>query len=413
MTYLPRITEKRIVRTLDALGAVYLRGVKASGKTATALQYAKSHINLQADENTRQLAKLSPSTVLTGDTPRLIDEWQEVPSIWNSIKVEVDNRKAKGQFILTGSATKKHDDKLHSGAGRFAVIDISTLSWAELGYSNASVSLGQLLESAPITPAQNQVGLPTILERIVIGGWPTNIGVTENEARITNESYIQLSLADDISRVAGVSRNKQNAVAVTKSIARNIATNIDIKTIAQDADITRQTASEYLNDLENLMLLVNQNAWNVHIRSKASLRTTPRRHLADPSLACALLSLSSDKLLQDLRYTGFLFESQVFHDLTIYAAENDAELYYYRDSNDNEVDIIAEKRDGSWAAFEVKLGGTPAELDEAAKKLLDFKDNIDTTKSKSPSSLNIITGTGYAFTRPDGVNVLPLSVIGA
>lgn len=418
MAYVTRLVENRIKSALDASGAIFLRGTKACGKTETALRFAKSDINLQASARNRLLAEISPQDVLTGDTPRLVDEWQEVPSIWNNVKIETDQRKMSGQFILTGSATLGNKDKLHSGAGRIITIDMSTLTWAELGYSNSSVSLSLLLQGEKPQLRQNQTELKDILQRLVIGGWPGLIGKTERDAIAMNRSYVDLLLGDSISRVSGVNRNKQKAENILQSLARNIATTVDISTITADTErqnssssVSRQTTYDYLDDLSQLMILVNQPAWNVHIRSSASLRITPKRHLVDPSLACSALGLSSDLLLNDLNFSGFLFESQVFHDLTVYAAENDAKLAYYRDSSGTEVDIIVEKRDGSWAAFEVKLGDTG--LDEAADKLLNFARNIDQTRSKPASSLNIITGTGLAYTRPDGVNVLPLGVIGA
>lgn len=417
MTYQTRLVEKRLQEALDASGAVFLRGVKACGKTETALRFTKSDINLQANPRNKQLAEISPQDVLNGETPRLIDEWQEVPSIWNNVKIETDKRKSPRQFILTGSATLDEDDKLHSGAGRIVTLDMSTLSWAELGFSNSSVSLSHLLKGGSISPKQNQTELRTILKRLVIGGWPGLIGKSERSATTINRSYVDLLLSDDISRVSGISRNKQKAENIFRSLARNIATTVEISTIASDTErddlspsVSRQTTYEYLGDFSQLMILVDQPAWNVHIRSSASLRVTPKRHLVDPSLACAALGLSSESLFNDLNFSGFLFESQVFHDLSIYASANDAKVTYYRDSSGNEVDVIVEKRDGSWAAFEVKLGDIG--LDDAATKLLDFAQNIDTAKSRAPSSLTIITGTGIAYTRPDGVNVLPLSVIG-
>jgi predicted AAA+ superfamily ATPase len=283
------------------------------------------------------------------------------------------------------------------------------------------VSLASLLDGEPITPAQNRTELRTILQRLVIGGWPAHIGKTERSAITINRSYVDLLVGDDISRVSGIQRNRQKADKVLQSIARNIATAVDITTISSDTasdtlhgselTVSRQVTYDYLDDFARLMILINQPAWNVHIRSSAALRTTPKRHLADPSLACAALGLSSEALFHDLNFSGFLFESLVFHDLQVYADVNDATLSYYRDSADNEVDIVVERRDGAWAACEVKLGDI--DLDLAAEKLLAFAKNIDTAKSLPPSSLNIITGTGLAYTRPDGVNILPLSVLGA
>ena len=421
MKYVKRLVEHQLKEALNASGAVFIRGVKACGKTETALRFAKSDINLQQDPRYRLLAEVSPQDTLGGATPRLIDEWQEVPAIWNNVKIETDKRRAAGQFILAGSSALKDDSKLHTGAGRIITIDMSTLTWAELGFSNSSVSLASLLDGGPITPAQNRTELRTILQRLVIGGWPAHIGKTERSAITINRSYVDLLVGDDISRVSGIQRNRQKADKVLQSVARNIATAVDITTISSDTasdtlhgselTVSRQVTYDYLDDFARLMILINQPAWNVHIRSSAALRTTPKRHLADPSLACAALGLSSEALFHDLNFSGFLFESLVFHDLQVYADVNDATLSYYRDSADNEVDIVVERRDGAWAACEVKLGDI--DLDLAAEKLLAFAKNIDTAKSLPPSSLNIITGTGLAYTRPDGVNVLPLSVLGA
>lgn len=411
MKYVKRLIESQLVSALNSTGAVFIRGVKASGKTETATRFALSVVNLQHSERNRTLAEVSPQDLLDGATPRLIDEWQEVPSIWNNVKIETDKRQKTKQFILTGSSTLKDNAKIHSGAGRIITLDMTTLSWAELGYSNSSVSLDTLLRGKSVHPKQNQTELKTILRRLVVGGWPALIGKSERSAIALNRSYVDLLLSDDISRVSGIQRNRQKAEKVLQSLARNIATNVDISTIASDAGSPRQTTYEYLDDLRRIMIVIDQPAWNVHIRSSASLRLTPKRHLADSSLACATLGLSSEALFNDLNYAGFLFESLVFHDLTVYAKLCDAKLSFYRDSSDSEVDIIVEKRDGSWAAFEVKLGDL--NLDLAAKKLHAFAGNIDTKKSKSPSSLNIITGTGLAYTRLDGVNVLSLSVLGA
>ena len=421
MEYIKRLMEKQLDEALNSSGGVFLRGVKACGKTETALRFAKSDVNLQQDPRNKLLASVSPQDILEGAVPRLIDEWQEVPSIWNNVKIEVDKRKTTGQFILTGSATLKNDNKLHTGAGRIITIDMSTLTWAELGFSNSSVSLSTLLDGSPIAPKQHKTELRDILQRLVIGGWPALIGKPERSALTVNRSYIDLLVSDDISRVSGIERNRQKAEKVLQSIARNIATTVDISTLASDTTsdtyvgsettVSRQRTYEYLDDFSRLMILIDQPAWNVHIRSSASLRTTPKRHLIDPSLACAALGLSSESLFNDLNFSGFLFESLVFHDLSVYAKLHDASLSYYRDSSGAEVDIIVERRDGAWAAFEVKLGDI--DLDIAANKLSAFASNIDEKKSKKPSSLNIITGTGIAYTRPDGVNILPLSVLGA
>ncbi len=421
MTYVKRILDRDVEEGLAAAGAVVVRGPKACGKTETALQYAGSDINLLYNPTARYLAHISPENILEGAIPRLIDEWQEAPGVWNAVKTEVDRRKDVGQFILTGSSTVDKDKNLHSGAGRFIVYDMSTMTWAELGYSNTSVSMHDLLSGAKIRPVQNETELNDILARLVIGGWPILMGKTERQAMDINRSYVDLLLSDDISRVSGVERDRRRATQLFMSLARNIATSVSMSTLANDNDsdefdendvtVSRQSVYDYVEDLKRLMIVVDQPAWRPHVRSSVRLRTKPKRHIVDPSLAVAVLGMSSKTLIKDLKYTGFLFESQVFHDLTVYARANDAEVSYYRDSSDTEVDIIVENRAGNWAAFEVKLGDD--DIDTAAVKLLAFANNIDTNKTKKQGSLNIITGVGYAYTRPDGVNVLPLSVLGA
>ena len=420
MSYVKRFIDKKIKNSLLAASVVVIRGPKACGKTETALQFAKSEVNLLYDINARYLAQVAPSSVLEGDIPRLIDEWQETANIWNSVKIESDKRKSAGQFILTGSSTVDKSINLHSEAGRFIVYDMSTMTWEELGFSNSTVSLAGLLKNSKITPKQNDTELKDILQRLAIGGWPILMGKTERQALDINRSYVDLLLSDDISRVSGVDRDRKRAMQLFMSLARNIATPVEISTLASDGDsdtlgdvdtaLSRQTVYQYLNDMKRLMVVVEQPAWRPHIRSAASLRTTPKRHIADPSLAVAALGLSSDALLTDLKFTGLLFESQVFHDIRAYAMANDAEVSYYRDSYDNEVDIIVENRVGEWAAFEVKLGDV--DLDDAAEKLINFANNIDIDKTRKPSSLNIIVGTGYTYTRPDGVNVVSLSTLG-
>ncbi|MCL2094544.1 DUF4143 domain-containing protein [Candidatus Saccharibacteria bacterium] len=420
MQYLPRLIEKPLREALKISGGVFLQGVKASGKTETALRFAGSSVNLQNDPRNRLLAEVSPRDIIGGVTPRLIDEWQEVPSIWNNVKTEIDARKAKNQFILTGSATVKDGDKLHSGAGRIVTLGMSTLTWVELGYSNSSIRLNSLLDGRCMRPRQNPMELRTILSRLVVGGWPIVIGQPERSATIINRSYVDLLLSDDISRVSGVRRDRARAERIFRSIARNVATPVEISAISADTEIdtfrktdltvSRQATYDYMSDFTRLLMLVNQPTWNVHIRSSASLRMTPKRHLADTSLVCAALGLSSESLFHDLNFAGLLFESLVFHDMSVYAGLLDARVSYYRDSAGGEVDIIVERRDGAWAAFEVKLGDV--DLDIAAEKLLRFAKNIDTKKSRAPSSLNIVTGTGVSYAREDGVNVISLGCLG-
>lgn len=414
--YIHRIVDEELDNALSYAGAVLIRGPKACGKTQTALQRAKSLLRVDTDPNVYNLMAIDPRVLLDGDTPRLLDEWQVQPKLWDYVRHEVDDRDGKGQFILTGSSTP--DDKFltHSGAGRFAVLQMRTLSWLELGYSDNYVSLGDLFNNnLKIVTKEYKLSIQEIVRRLVIGGWPELTDIDESGARKLNTSYIKLLSEVDMSRVSDVKRDPTKVRHLLKSIARNVSTITEITTYIKDIqtveneNMSRPTVTDYLDALARLMITEDQPAWNTHIRSSASLRKTPKRHLADVSLAVAALGLDSTSLINDLNYAGFLFESQVIHDLRVYAQRMDAEVMYYRDSSGLEVDAIVQKPNGEAAAFEIKLG--EGFVEDAAKNLLSFIDIIDNNKVKV-TSLNVITGSGYAYTRPDGVNVIPISSLG-
>lgn len=414
--YIRRIVDDELDSALRYAGAVVIRGPKACGKTQTALQRAKSILRVDTDPNVINLMAIDPKALLDGDTPRLLDEWQVQPRLWDYVRHEVDDRTGKGQFILTGSSTPDESALTHSGAGRFAVLPMRTLSWQELGYSDGYVSLENLLGGNDKVGTKGyKLPLQEIIERLVVGGWPELINVGEAGARKINASYIKLLAEVDMSRAAGIRRDPVKVRHLLQSIARNISTITEITTFVKDIqaveneDLSRPTVTDYLNALDRLMVVEDQPAWNTHIRSSATLRKTPKRHFTDPSLAVATLGLDSSSLLNDLNYTGFLFESQVIHDLRIYAQRLDATVYYYRDSSGLEVDAIVQKPNGEAAAFEIKLG--EGFVEDATKNLLSFANNLDSSKVKI-SSLNVITGAGYAYTRPDGVNVVPIGALG-
>jgi predicted AAA+ superfamily ATPase len=345
-----------------------------------------------------------------------LDEWQEQPKLWNYVRHEVDDRKEKGQFILTGSANPEEEIKLHSGAGRFTVVEMQTMSWQEMGYSTGAVSLRSILNGGSVNYSDNRLTVEQIVERMIKGGWPALLSSSLNEAVLLNRSYVDLLAEVDMSRVSKVKRDPQKVRSLLRSLARNIATLVDNTTLEKDikasenSDVSRPTIIDYLNALSQLMVFEEQQAFNTHIRSSNSLRKSPKRHFCDVSLAIAALKLDKKSLISDLKYCGFLFESLVYHDLKMYARANDAEIYHYRDSGGLEVDAIIQHRSGAWAAFEVKLG--IGMLDEAAINLLKFYELIDERKYRKPISLNIITGTGVSFTRPDGVNVISLATLG-
>jgi uncharacterized protein len=416
MKYIRRLIEEELVEKLAASGALLIKGPKSCGKTATAKQYTKSVLEMDRDPQVPVMMGTNPKLLLTGNTPRLIDEWQEQPEIWNYVRHEVDDRKLKGQFILTGSANTADNAKLHSGAGRFTVMQMDTMSWQELGYSTGTIKLNELLKGKANPNFETAISLELIIERMCIGGWPTLIGETEKNALNMNRSYVDLLCEVDINRVTGVKRDPQKVRSLLKSLARNIATFVDNQTLEKDVktnernELSRNTLSDYLDALSRLMILYEQPAFNPHIRSSASLRKSPKRHLCDTSLAIAALGLSKESLIKDIKYTGFLFESLAFHELNVYAKANDAQVFHYSDSYGYEVDAIVQKRNGDYAAFEIKLG--VGFIDEAAENLKKFRANIDTSKMDLPKTLNIITGTGMSYLRPDGIQVISLASLG-
>jgi predicted AAA+ superfamily ATPase len=411
MVYKKRIIEKEIQKNLKSSGALLIKGTKSCGKTLTAMQFAKSVLHVDIDPKVKTLMDFNPELLLDGKTPRLIDEWQEQPLLWNYVRHNVDNRQETGQFILTGSANPVESTKMHSGAGRFTVSIMRTMSWLELGFSSGKISLGNLLKTDKIKPAIQNISIDDIVDRLMIGGWPTNINKSVESAKRINKAYVDLLAEVDLSKVSKISRDPNRVKALLKSLARNISTVTSIETLAKDIkqnseSITRLTVSDYLDAMERLMIIENQPAWNTHVRSSAQLRKAPKRHFADVSLAISILGLNKESLLKEPQYLGFLFESLVIHDLRVYAQANDAFVSHYKDSNDKEIDAIIQNDAGHWAAFEVKLGQSL--VDTAARNLIDITKNI----SKKPVSLNIITGTGTSYKRPDGVNVISLSSLG-
>jgi hypothetical protein len=416
MTYYSRIVEKEIERKLNASGALLIKGPKSCGKTETAKQFAKSILQVDRDEQVPVVMGIDPKILLSGATPRLIDEWQDQPKLWNYVRHEVDDRSEKGQFILTGSSNPDEDVKMHSGAGRFTVVEMQTMSWQEMGYSSGLISMEQLLKGNELSYSSTNLPLEWIIERMIKGGWPALLNRSFEDAILLNRGYMDLLADIDMSRVSNVKRDPQRVRTLLRSIARNVATLVDNSTIekdiksVEDADISRPTIIDYLDALSRLMIFEEQPAFNTHIRSSDSLRKSPKRHFCDVSLAIAALKLTKEALMNDLKYCGFLFESLVYHDLKMYARANDAEVTHYRDSTGLEIDAIVQQSGGAWAAFEVKLG--VGMHDEAAKNLLRLNNVIDSTKYSKPASLNIVTGTGMSYTRPDGINVISLASLG-
>ena len=414
--YIPRIIDQELTRSLGVAGAVLIKGPKACGKSETAKQQAKSILQVDSDPQVAPLMGIDPTALLDGATPRLIDEWQAQPRLWNYIRHAVDDRSSKGQFILTGSANPVEEVSMHSGAGRFIELHMHTMSWQELGYSDGYVSLAGLFDGKPIKAKEYKTDIHTIIQRLVIGGWPGLVGLDEADARQVNTSYVRLLTEVDLSRVSDVKRDPVRVRYLLQSLARNLSTITEVSTFIRDIqnvagdDISRPTVVDYLDALDRLMIIEDQPAWNTHIRSSAKLRKSPKRHFADVSLAIACLGLDSSALFSDLNYTGFVFESQVIHDLRVYASRLGADVCYYRDSSGLEVDAVVEKPNGDCAIFEVKLGD--GFVDEGARALTALTKNVVEGKGRRILSRSVIVGSGYAYTRPDGINVIPLSALG-
>ena len=416
MDYKVRIIETEIERKLNASGAILIKGPKSCGKTETAKRFAKSILQVDRDEQVPIIMSVDPKRLLAGETPRLLGEWQEQPKLWNYVRHEVDERQKKGEFILTGSANPDEDVRLHSGAGRFTVVEMQTMSWQEMGYSSGLISMSQLLNGEPFSVFDNGIDIELIVERMLKGGWPALLESSLEEAMLMNRGYVDLLADIDMSRVSNIKRDPQKVRALLRSIARNVSTLVDNSTFSKDiktmenSDLSRPTITDYLDALSRLMILEEQQAFNTHIRSASALRKSPKRHFCDVSLAIAALKLNKEALLNDLKYAGFLFESLVYHDLKMYARANDADIFHYRDSTGLEIDAIVHQNDNHWAAFEVKLG--VGMIEEAAQNLLKFNNIIDSQKTPKPASLNIITGTGMSFTRADGINVISIASLG-
>lgn len=416
MTYLPRILDRELASALTSSGAVLIEGPKACGKTETAVQVAASAVRLDVDDDARELAAIDPSILLRGETPRLLDEWQVEPAIWNHVRRAVDDRSpARGQFILTGSATPNDDVHRHSGAGRFATLRMRPMSLFESGHSSGVMSLADLLEGGEASSTRTALTIDDVLERIVVGGWPDRQRQPVEIASLEAQNYLAQIAEVDISQVEGTRRDPSHVLRLISSIARNVATEAPMTKIAADVDgaegpIHRTTATDLKRALERLRLVEEQPAWAPHLRSRIPARTSPKHHLVDPSLAAAALNAGPERLLKDMNWTGFLFESLVVRDLRVYAQPLRGRVFHFRDAKGLEADAVVQLQDGRWAAFEVKMGAS--RIDEGAASLLRFAERVDSSKSGMATALGVITATGFGYRRPDGVHVIPIGALG-
>ena len=404
-----------IAAALARMPAVVIEGPRGCGKTWAARNAARSEVLFDGDVDARTLAVLAPRLVLDGAEPRLLDEWQLAPEIWNQVRHACDETHRRGRFILTGSAVPPDDHTRHSGAGRMARVRLRPMSLVETGESTGEVSLGALMRGEKIAAPRPDAGVEDLVEAICRGGWPRHLGLPTRVAQRALDDYLGEICRTDISAVDGVRRDPAGVRRLLASLGRNVATTASFSTLAADAGgprpLNRTTATEYLRSLERLFIVEDVPQWPTHLRSRAAVRGAPKRHFVDPSLAAATMGSSPTRLLRDLRVLGFLFESLVVRDLRVYSQLNDAAVYHYRDDAGLEVDVVVQSGDGTWLAAEVKLGGIDA-VEGAARSLQRLRDKVDVHRVGTPAKLAIITATGYAYDRPDGITVLPITSLG-
>jgi predicted AAA+ superfamily ATPase len=422
-TYHNRLVDKELRDRLARAGAVVIEGPKACGKTMTARQVAASEVRVDVDHSVKTLLSTAPDVVLAGATPRLFDEWQVVPDLWNVVRRAVDDRHSPGQFILTGSAMPADDATRHSGAGRFSRLRMRPLTSFESGRSNGTIRLQDLANGdVHVGAPSTSTTLHDVIAAICAGGWPATIESAHDAAvRNVREYLDEITRVDIATYETGQKpRDPRRIAAVIRSLSRGIGSPMKLATITKDVNgaegmhgvaVTERTVGAYLEAITKVMILEQLPAWRTHLRSKATIRSTPKYYLTDPSLAVAALRATPNMLLADLPLLGQLFENLVMHDLLVYAQHIDAEVSYYRDSNGTEVDAIIDHADGTWQAFEIKLG-TDA-IEAAASTLHTFAAQVDSTRRGSPRALSVITSTGPAYTRTDGIHVIPITMLAA
>lgn len=418
--YRPRIIDNKIEEYLGVFGALCIEGPKWCGKTWTSSFHSRSEIYLgdpAGNFQNRNLAELSPDLVLQGEPPRLIDEWQEVPPLWDAVRFHVDQSSEKGLFILTGSSTPNHKGILHSGAGRIARIRMRPMSLYESGDSSGMVSLGDLCADRMESVMTGEVRLTDLIGYILRGGWPASLGLSIKEASLLPQQYLDAIVDDDVYRIDGVKRDTTKIRLLLRSLARNestTATNRSLKNDVKekdDEDIDVDTIASYLDIFSRLFLIENQQPFSSKIRSSVRVKQAEKRHFADPSLAAALLGATEEKLLGDLNTLGFLFEALCERDLRIYTDAFGGQLYHYQDYQNREVDAVIHLPGGEWCAFEIKLGAN--QIDEAAAVLVKLKNDIAKEPGGIPPKvLCVVCGmSNAAYKRADGVYVVPITAL--
>lgn len=427
MSYKHRIADHLLADKLEAKGAVLIRGPKWCGKTTTAEQQSKSILYMSqpgSRDNNIELSKIDPTLLLHGDVPRLIDEWQIAPQLWDAVRYEVDHRKTVGQFILTGSAVpsseKERNEKVyHTGAGRFAIIDMLPMSLYESEESSGEVSLGDLFDAPTVIRGINKHSLSDIAYFACRGGWPFAVTASlSRKAALSQASdYVDIVIEEDVSRIDGTMRNPARVRKIMRSYARFQGSQTPVSMIRKDLaanetdSISDDTISSYLNALRSIFVIKDLPAWNPNLTSKTAIRTTDTRYYSDPSIATASLRIGPDDLVKSLTYFGFVFETLCVRDLRVYAQMLDGDLFHYRDSNGLECDTVLHLRDGRYGLIEIKLGGDKL-IEEGSANLKKLAQIIDTSKMGSPSFMMILTAVGdYAYRRQDGIYIVPIGCL--
>ena len=415
--YMPRIADDLLAAKLRQAGAVVIRGPKWCGKTETALKHSKSALFMQDPDqrmSNQMLAESKPSILLRGEKPRLIDEWQEAPQLWDAVRFSVDREREIGLYILTGSATPKEKPR-HSGAGRMSFLDMRTMSLYESRESTGEVSLLALFDAPEDIEGVSNSDVEAIAFQVARGGWPSAVTMTDRSAAMeTAHNYLTAVAEEDISNVDGVSRNPDHARLVMRSFARCVGSQMAVSSMskmvnAQGSEMSRPTFSAYLGALRNLSIIEDLNAWEPSLRAKARISRTPKRYFADPSLAAAALGASPDTLLKDMPTLGMLYEALCIRDLRVYAQKNHGQVFFYRDNVGLEADAVVALRDGRWGLVEIKLNQSQA--DAASDSLRRVANKVDQTIMGAPSFLLVVTADGYAYRRNDGVYVVPIGCL--
>ena len=419
--YRKRIADQLLARKLASKGAVLIEGPKWCGKTTTAEQAAKSILYMSDPENEKQnllMADISPKALLEGTAPRLIDEWQIAPKLWDAVRFEVDHRDGPGQFILTGSAVPASTENIHhTGTGRFSWLMMRPMSLYESGESSGEISLKSLFETPAEITAKNNLSLNEIAFLTCRGGWPGAYSLKDSAALDQAFDYFDAVVKSDISRVDGVKRNPDRVRRLMCSYARNQGTPASLSTIhkdiaANDADsLQEDTVFSYINALKKIFVVEDMAAWNPNLRSRTSIRTSDTRYYVDPSIGIASLGLGPGDMMSDLKTFGLFFETLCVRDLRVFADALDGKIYHYRDKSGQECDAVIHLRNGSYGLIEIKLGGDDL-IEEGASALKSFQNKIDTDKMKAPAFLMVLTATGqYAYRRKDGVYVVPIGCL--